>query len=298
VAESWIGVGSGVIAATLTPFNAEGPDREGIGRLVEFLVERGVAGMMVGGTTGEFVTMAPPERVQVIAEFVASVDGRVPVVANTGHLVRSVARDLTKKALEIGVDAITAIAPYFHRHDEEAIESYFRDLSETAGDRPFLIYDFPGATGNAVGPGLLEKLLDLPNLAGVKASVASPGELDGYLRLRNRTTIISGNDGLLPHFIENGGRLIVSGTASVYPELMVRLTDKLLQGDVHESDLELLDVLVAVGKGGSPDVFKFLLRRRGLDVGQPRISTCTERQLESLLPMAEKSDRALAETIG
>src|SRR3954451_4354660 len=107
---------TGVVVAAATPFSVEdgARDLDAVRRLVELYVAADVAAIMVGGTTGEFVTMTSDERIALLGEFVAVVDGRVPVIGHVGHAWTAEACRLAERAAEVGVSYLSAILPYFH----------------------------------------------------------------------------------------------------------------------------------------------------------------------------------------
>lgn len=255
----------GVVAATLTPFDEAGRlDLARVPAYVEFLLAGGVAGLMVGGTTGEFVAMTSDERIASMQAFVAAVGGRVPVIGHIGHASLAEACRLAERAAKAGVSGLTAITPYFYRTSPPAIAAHLREVARTAPHLPFYVYNYPEASGNPIPFPVFADLLDEPNLAGVKLSVATFAEIEPYLPLLDRTDVMSGNDALLGRFVAAGGRAVVSGNASARPSTVVAA---LATGALAE-----LDALRQMTQG-TPDRLKELLRRDGFDLGPARIHT-------------------------
>jgi dihydrodipicolinate synthase/N-acetylneuraminate lyase len=272
----WAASFRGVVAAPLTPFGDHGELRlDLVPAMVEFLLERGVKGLMVGGTTGEFITLDAAERRDLLESFVGAVDGRVPVIAHVGHIDRRKGVLLAGHAQDIGADATTAIAPYYHRVSESACRDYFRTLASAAPDLPFFVYNYPDAAGNAVSFDLFESLLDIPNLSGAKHSVATFDELEPHLSLPPYLCIMSGNDLLAPRFLRSGGRAIVSGNAAVFPEVLSSLVDAVAEGRDAMADRSMarLKLIVELGRAGAPDRLRELLTMRGIEVGRSRLTT-------------------------
>lgn len=272
----WTASFEGVVAAPLTPLGAGGELRPDlVSPMVEFLLQRGVKGLMVGGTTAEFITLDMAERRELIESFVRAVDGRVPVIAHVGHVDRRRAAVLAGHAQDVGADATTAIAPYYHRVSGLACTDYFRAIASATPDLPFFVYNYPDATGNAVPFGVFEALLDMPNLCGAKHSVATFDELEPYLALPRHLCIMSGNDMLAPRFLRSGGRAIVSGNAAAFPDVVSSLVDAVAQGRDDEADHSMaqLESIVELGRSGAPDRLRELLTLRGIDVGRSRLVT-------------------------
>lgn len=264
----------GVIAAAVTPFDdAGGIAFDRIPPLVDLLVAGGCGGIMVGGTTGEFVTLAPGERTDLLRAFLDAVAGRVPVVAHVGAPDPGTALRLTADAAEAGAAVVAAMTPQFFPTTEPAVERTFRELARAVPHLPFLVYDFPTRAGNTVSTALFTRLIEEPNLAGTKMSIETLGELLPFLAYEPDVVVICGNDTLQERFVAAGGRAIVSGNATVYPELVSRVFARLLDGTAAPEDLALLADVAAVTRAGAPDRLKALLRRRGHDAGASRVRT-------------------------
>lgn len=270
----WFREFRGVIAAAVTPFDDTGEIAfNRIPPLVELLVGGGAGGIMVGGTTGEFVTLTPGERTDLLRAFLDAVAGRVPVVAHVGAPDPRTARRLTADAAAAGAAIVAAMTPQFFPTTEPAVERTFRELARAAAHLPFLVYDFPSRAGNTVSTALFTRLLEEPNLAGTKMSIETLGKLLPFLAFEPDVVVICGNDTLQEQFVAEGGRAIVSGNATVYPELVAGIFGRLLDGTAAPEDLALLADVAAVTRAGAPDRLKALLRQRGHDAGGSRVRT-------------------------
>ena len=265
----------GVVVAALTPFASSGElDVARVPAYVDYLLDAPVGALMVGGTTGEFVTMTSTERITALSAFVAAVDGRVPVIAHVGHAAPAEARALAGQAAAAGADALTAITPYFHPVQQTAVEAYFREVAGAVPELPFHVYNYPDASGNKIDPATFRALLDLPNLAGVKLSVGTYAEVEPYLDLLAKITVMCGNDALMVPFAQAGGTAIVSGNSSARPKLVADLFAAARRGDaervtVLEGELSELREQTAA----APDRLKAVLRENGIDAGYARIRT-------------------------
>src|ERR1700680_119024 len=117
---------AGIFPASLTMFDAAGNlDERATATHIERLVDEGAHGVVVAGTSGEFIVLDPAERVRVIEVAVAAVRGRVPVIAGTGHSSTAETIRLTKRAAEIGAGGASVIRPYCMRPTPaEAMERF------------------------------------------------------------------------------------------------------------------------------------------------------------------------------
>lgn len=279
---AWPASFGGVIAAASTPFREDGRiDLDRIPAYVDFLLERGVAALMVGGTTGEFVAMDVEERAAVAAAFLAAVSRRVPVIVHVGHVDLRSARGLAETASTAGADAVAAITPYLHRTGPDAVEHYLRTLARTVPELPFFFYNYPEASANRVPPATFTALLEEPNVCGVKLSVGTWEEIEPYLALPPEVLVASGNDGLMERFAGTGGRAIVSGNAAALPDVVVTLFEAFRRGERTATNRDAIDRLVRLTRAGSVDRLKQLLRLRGMDVGPARVRTFVAGEDES-----------------
>lgn len=137
----------GVFPASLTMFGVDGSvDEAATEAHVQWLIDQGAHGIVVGGTSGEFVTMSDEERLRVIRVAVAAADGRVPVIAGTGAPSTAQTIALTAGAAEVGAEAALVILPFYLLPNRAEVLAHFRAVG-TASPIPVLLYNNPGNTG-------------------------------------------------------------------------------------------------------------------------------------------------------
>ena len=104
----------GVMPAVVTPFDdKEEFDEPAFRRLIDWLIEKGITGIIPCGTTGEFSLMTQQERAKVIEVCVDQVNGRIPVIAGTGDTATKLVIDATRHAKDVGADAAIIVNPYY-----------------------------------------------------------------------------------------------------------------------------------------------------------------------------------------
>ncbi len=287
----WLRTLAGVVVATLTPFDAEGRlDVAGVLPYVDFLVAGGVSALMVGGTTSEFIALTTDEREELIRTAVRGARARVPVIAHVGHVNLREALHLGEAAARAGSDAITSVVPYYHAHTQAAIVEHLRAQARALPHLPFVVYNYPAAAANRLEAEAFAELLEEPNVAGIKLSVATLGEIVPFMRFAPEVCVMSGNDAIWEQFVALGGRAVVSGNAAVVPELTTRILQAWLDGDLTEARrlAPLLEEVMTLGRAGAPGPLKELLRTRGLDLGPARVhSIAASETAERPLPSAE-----------
>ncbi len=157
---------TGVIAAMITPFDEhENVDVARTQALVDFLLERGVDGLYLTGSTGEGFLMNADERKLVVETVVQRVAGRVPVIVHVGDIGTRKSIELARHAYEAGADAVSSVPPFYWHFSENDIYQYYKDISEST-PLPMVIYNVPLA--GLMGADLLLRLAELPNVKGLK----------------------------------------------------------------------------------------------------------------------------------
>lgn len=266
----------GVVVPLVTPLDGEEAlDAAAVRPLVDFLIERGVAGLYPGGTTGEGFLLAPDERRRLAEAVVDAAAGRVPVIVQTGAITTAETVALTRHAQEIGAQAAAVIPPYVYRHSEAVLLDHYRTVAHSVPDLPLLLYNYPAISNNAITVDLVMALREVaPNVVGMKDS---SGSLEMLARLKAETggtfLAFNGGDGQILMSAAAGFNGCVSGNANVVPELVVALYNAAAAGDLSLArtlQQKLNRVRELLGDGGDLSLFKQMLACRSIPVGDVR----------------------------
>jgi N-acetylneuraminate lyase len=183
---------SGAWPALVTPFTAT--DQVNVAvlrRLVDQLINKGIGGFYVCGSTGEGIAMSVAERKLVLETVVAQVNRRVPVIAHVGCVAAGDAAELARHAQQIGADGVASIIPPLYR-STESIHDYYAGIANAAPALPLFTYIFGGPV-DAVA--LMRSLLDIPTLAGGKYTGPDMFEFRRIIDLgEDKWTVFSGMD--------------------------------------------------------------------------------------------------------
>lgn len=133
------------------------------------LVERGVAAVVVAGTTGEPWRLDDEDRVALVEACRTSLPGDVAVIAGTGDSDPAKARNLTARCSAAGADAVLVLSPA----DAQTVPTFYEQIEQAAGGIPVLAYHFPAFAPPGIG---MDQLNDLP-VAGIKDSSADADRL-------------------------------------------------------------------------------------------------------------------------
>jgi 4-hydroxy-tetrahydrodipicolinate synthase len=293
----------GVIVPILTAFKGEHVDLDAMAALIDFLIERRVAGLFPLGTTGEGPLMTTEERRQVAEWTVKCANGRVPVIIHTGSIATAETIALTQHARDAGADAAAIIPPYFYRLSDEALYDHFAAIAGAVADFPIYLYNNPGVTPNILSTELVRQLAGaFPNIIGLKDSSGSLGTLFASRSLQGGTfNAASGSDSIVLAGQAVGLDACVSGNANFVPELVVETLNTANRGDLEAARIlqaRLDEVRRILGDGADLSLFKAMCAKRGIPVGDVRaplgkasaekISACWE-QLNAIqaLPISQ-----------
>lgn len=175
----------GLYVPLVTPFHAdESIDFEGYKKVIDYVIEGGMDGVLVGGTTGEYHMMSLEERKELIRRGCEIVDGRVNVIAGTGMNTAKATIELTNFAADCGAKWALVLPPYYHQTTEAGIYEFFKEVAE--GSRiGIVIYHTPGSTNVELSPELLRELAKLDGIAAVKETIDETHTSDTYMATRD-----------------------------------------------------------------------------------------------------------------
>ena len=135
---------SGSYTVTITPFTEGGStiDYGGWARFLDWQLDCGVPGIIILGTTGEFLTISDDERGEFVERTVKHIAGRIPVLVGTMNAYTPNAVRYSRQAQDLGADGLMIIPPYYYKPTEDEIFNYYRAICE-AVDLPIMLYNNP-----------------------------------------------------------------------------------------------------------------------------------------------------------
>ena len=164
---------SGMFAALMTGLDDEGsfsPERQKA--LTRYVQGQGLAGLYVGGSSGESGLLereALAEQQRIVRD-VTMGTGQV-LIAHVGVPSLTDSISLARSAKALGYDALSALPPHSYPFSDEEIFGYYKELA-AATDLPLIVYEIPIRTGRPIPIDLLERILDLPHVVGIKFTSA------------------------------------------------------------------------------------------------------------------------------
>lgn len=278
----------GVVAAMVTPFMAGGEkvDLGKVGPLANHLFDKGVHGLFVCGTTGEFALLSTEERMAILEEVVGASGKRGSIVAHTAAPDTATTIALTRHAQAAGAKAAAIVTPWYYKYDDLALLKFYKEVAAATPKFPILLYNIPGCARNALSAELILRLVDeVENIVGIKDSA---GGMPLQTRLigagRKGFTVFNGCDEMGYQSLVAGAQGVVSGTANVVGELYVAVYNHVRKGQLKRAwaaQVKLEEACRVLEYGSQVGFFKEAMRIRGFDPGfvrpPQRELTATER---------------------
>jgi len=264
---------SGVYVIAVTPFREDGSlDLASTDSMVDFYLEKGATGLTVLGMMGEAPKLTAEESRVFVRRVLTRVDGRVPVVVGVSAPGLAPMEELTKSVMDAGASGVMVAPPSTLRTDDQ-IHSYFGMVAETLGSVPFVLQDFPQATGVQISPQVILRVVkdfptcvmlkheDWPGLSKISALRVASDNGEG-----RRISILVGNGGIfLPEELGRGADGAMTGFA--YPEMMVDVWKAHAAGQFDHAR-DLFDAYLPLARyeqqpGPGLAIRKYILARRG-----------------------------------
>jgi len=264
----------GIIPAVLTPFTeSEELDEEALRQLLERLIGRGVHGVFLVGTAGEFYALSRDEKRRVFEIAVEVARGRVRVYAGTAAETTREAIKLGELARQAGADFISVLTPWFAKLSQEQLYQHYRAIAREVG-LPLLLYSNPERTGNAIETGTAARLAgEHENVVGIKDSTGNLTQALDYLaHCPPSFSLIMGRDTLILAALLQGATGAIAATANVAPDLCVGIYEDFKAGrleDALEKQRRLHLVRTAI-VGNPAATLKAMAEVQGNPLGPPR----------------------------
>ena len=268
-----------IIPPIVTPLlDRDTLDVDGLERLIHHLVDGGVDGIFVLGTTGEGPSLSHQLQREMV-EFTSRILGnRLPLYVGITSTSLVEALDLSRVGAEAGAEAVVAAPPFYFPAGQTELRHWFHQLVADL-PLPVLLYNIPSCTKISIESGTLESLIEIDSVIGLKDSSGDLSYLKQSLAIaRDRRPdwpILVGPEHLLAEAISLGAAGGVPGGANLVPRLFVSLVQAVEHREAEEIArlqglVKQLQELYSIGKYGSAFLkgVKCALELRGICSGQ------------------------------
>lgn len=262
-----------IIVPVVTIFKEdETPDYEGNKKVIDYLINNGVDGILVLGSTGEFTHMDYKTKSDFFRFYSEYVDGRVELYAGTSDPDYRNIIKLSDECADLGYKGAMLIGPYYYAMDQEKIFVFYNKIAKNIkGD--LYIYNFPARSGHSMSEETIKRLLEEnSNIKGLKDSVLDPLHTNQIARGAegHEFYLFSGFDDQFLYNLSTGGAGCIGALANIVPEIWSDLI-KATKNNEMQRVLKLSNLihrlmpLYALDSNFSL-LFKELMKHRGLDI--------------------------------
>ena len=227
----------GIIPAFYACYEDDGeisPER--VETLTKHLIEKGVKGVYVGGSSGECIYQSVEERKIVLEHVMKAAEGKLTVIAHVACNNTSDSKKLAAHAQALGVDQIRPLKNKKNNLPEYAIAEYWNDISSAAPDTDFVIYNIPQLAGVALTMPLFREMKKNPRVAAVKNSSMPVQDIQMFKMEGGKGFVVfNGPDEQLVSGLAMGADGGIGGTYGVMPELYLRIKELTDVGKIEEA---------------------------------------------------------------
>ena len=270
----------GIIPPVITPMNDDPEQTVNHAELrnqVERLLAGGVHGIFPMGTNGEAYALSFREKEEILETVIDQVKGRVPVYAGTGCITTAETIRMSKRAEELGADALSIITPSFALASQKELYDHYVEVAKHV-NIPIILYNIPPRTGNKLLPETVQALCrDVDVIVGAKDSSGDIENLKAYIRLtrelNKEVAILAGNDGAILTCLNEGGAGGIAGRANIWPATVAKIYNCFKAGDLEgaQAAQDAIAVLQQTFQYGNPNtVIKKAVNLLGYPVGDCR----------------------------
>jgi 4-hydroxy-tetrahydrodipicolinate synthase len=244
----------GIYVPLVTPFRRDfSVDYDAWGEAIDWQVENGTHGIIVGGSTGEFFSLTREERVEQYVFAKARAAGRIPVIAGINDLLAERCYELAAAARDAGIDALLVAAPPYSLPSQKELAAHCLKIDRIA-NLPIMLYNYPGRTGINMEESFLERVAQNRNVCAIKESSGNVDRIHMLARDYPQLQLSAGAEDQVLEFFAWGARSWVSVVANFFPRAAVRFYETcVIDGDFtagRKIMSALLPLMYCLERGG------------------------------------------------
>lgn len=269
----------GTTVAMITPFTKDDRvDEAGMRENINYLMDRGVDGLLAAGTTGESATITHGEQRKMIDILIDEVNGKVNTIAGAGSNSSKEALGLLQYAENAGAGAGLVITPYYNKPQQHGLYEHYKMLEEIT-DIPIIVYNVPSRTGTDIDVETILKVAKLDNIIAIKEANPALDKVSAVIKgVQDQDIedfiVLSGNDDLTLPMISQGAMGVISVVANVDPLRMSQMVNAALTGDIEKArklHYQLYDLMKVLFIESNPVPAKKSLNIMGRPSGHVRM---------------------------
>jgi 4-hydroxy-tetrahydrodipicolinate synthase len=228
---------SGSLVAIVTPMHSDGAiDHEAWDRLLDFHARSGTAGVIVGGSTGESVSLSDGEVEDLLVRARRRLGGGIPLLAGVGGSCTATVIERVRRLSEAAPDALLVVTPAYNRPTQEGLYRHYAAIA-AAAPAPVLLYNVPSRTAVDLLPATVARLAELPGVVGIKEAVGEVSRIRELISATRRGfTVLSGDDATAREAVLAGASGVISVTANVVPATVAAVMAAARAGDRAQAE--------------------------------------------------------------
>jgi 4-hydroxy-tetrahydrodipicolinate synthase len=244
----------GIYVPIITPFADDlAIDFDAFGDVIDWQIEGGTHGVIVGGSTGEFFSLSQDERVEQFQFAAERIAGRVPLIAGVNDLLLDRCYELTAAAKKAGADALLVAAPPYSLPSQKELVAHCLKIDRIA-DLPIILYNYPGRTGVCMEEEFLERVAQSRNVCAIKESSGNIDRIHLLAREFPQLQLSAGAEDQVLEFFAWGARSWVSVVANFFPKEAVGFYETCVLNDDFVTGRKIMSALLplmyCLEKGG------------------------------------------------
>jgi 4-hydroxy-tetrahydrodipicolinate synthase len=244
----------GIYTPIITPFANNGEiDWDVYAEVIDWQIENGVAGVIVGGSTGEFYALSKEERIQQFKFAAERINNRVEFMAGVNDIRVDECLDISMAAVDAGAKSLLVAAPPYSLPSEEELAHHVIAIAK-ATELPIMLYNYPGRTGVEMGEDFLSIVAKNPLVAAIKESSGDYSRLPLLSNNYPSIELAVGGEEQVLEFAAWGAKSWVCATANFFPSECVQLMDILGKQSDFEKGRALMSAFMplmqALEQGG------------------------------------------------
>lgn len=279
----------GIVPPLITPLAREDQlDHGALERLLERVIQGGVAGVFVLGTTGEGTVLPYDVRRDLIQATLKLVHDRVPVLVGATDCSFVETQRTARFSADHGAAAMVVAPPFYYPVEQADLIRYFRKVA-TDSPLPVFLYNMPACCGTAIEFDTVKALCQSKNICGIKDSCGEFENFTQLLKLRSERPdwrFFIGPEQLTLASVVAGGDGGVNGGSNLMPELFVKLEAAARKGDTSAAEKLQAQVLQLGKIYRTSEGFMGVLR--GLKCAMALVGYCTETLSQPFPPIDEE----------
>lgn len=290
---------SGIITALITPSENDKINFTSLEKLIENQIDAGISSIVVGGSTGEGISLSEKEYYELIEKSVRISSGRINIIAGLTSTATIRCIDKVKSLCALKVNGLMCTIPHYVKPEQSGIIQHFQAISHNTSV-PVMMYSHPSRTGSSLEDSTLLEIAKMQNIEAIKDASS---DIEKPLRIRPEIkpnfSFLSGDDAAILAYSANGGLGCVSVISNVMPKVMQQIDHYSQNLDFYSARglmQRILPIISAVGSESNPIGIKYLAYKLGLSPDEIRLpltwaSAKTQKIIDEIIPLLKELEK-------